>query len=176
MNNCIDITDDELKNKNNNSREPRYVCEYIKVKEDGTIIKYDESNAKFDKKKPKSDELRTINNLFLKLSWEIDILCRINENGVSTPDIRRICNKLEYWDIKNIYGSKSDNSKKSKLKHRISKQCNNFVLDITNDECDLTNDEAIKQIIDIYSDSRYKHVDKIVLFGKNDLIKVFKRK
>lgn len=52
---------------------------------------------------------------------------------------------------------------------------NNYI-DITDDEYDLINDEAIKQIIEIYSDSRYKYVDKIVLFGKNDLIKVFKRK
>ena len=52
---------------------------------------------------------------------------------------------------------------------------NNYI-DITDDEYDLINDEAIKQIIEFYNNYELYYVDKIVLFGKNDLIKVFKRK
>ena len=171
-----DITLDVLEYANKDPIEPKYVCKYIKEKEDGTIIIYNEKNAKFDKRKPKDDELRTINTLREKLGWNIEILYRINKDGVSTPDIRRICDELEYWDIKNIYGAKTDNSRKSKLKHRISKQCSNFIFDITNCQCNLTNEESIEQVKNIYCDLECRHVNKILLIGKNSLIKVFKRK
>ena len=175
-NNYEDITEDMKKTENNNLLEPKYVCKYIKEMENGAIIIYDESNSKFDKKKHNDDELRTIYTLRNLLCWNIEILFRVNKDGISTPDIRRICDTLEYWDIKNIYKSKTLNSRKSKLKHRITKQCNNFVFDINNDMCDLTNEEAIEQIAKIYFDYQCRHVDKIILIGKNNFIKCFKRK
>ena len=171
----IDITEDMINEKCDKPLESRYVCEYIKVCSDGNIIKYDESNAKFDMRRVNSDELKTINTLREKLGWNILILHRINMDRVSTPDIKRLQDN-EYYDIKNIYGSESKNSRKEKLLHRVSKQCNNFVFDITNKECDLSNQEAIEQIIHIYNKEVFKHVKIIVLIGKKDYIKVYKRK
>ena len=62
-----DITKRMFKNASLNPIEPIYVCKYIKEMEDETIIVYDESNVKFDRRGPKSDELRTINTLVNKL-------------------------------------------------------------------------------------------------------------
>lgn len=171
-----DITKEMLKEGSLNPIKPIYVCKYIKDMKDGTIIIYDESNVKFDKRRPKTDELRTINTLVDRLGWNIEIIYRINKDGISTPDIRRIQGGIEYWDIKNIYMAKTDNSKKSKLKHRITKQCNNFIFDLNNKECDLSNDEALEQINRIYDDHECSHVDKILLLGKSNMIRVFKRK
>lgn len=83
---------------------------------------------------------------------------------------------LEYWEIKNIYKSENLNSRKSKIKHKITKQCNNFIFDLRNNSCDLTNLEALNQVKQVYNDVRYRHVDKILLLGKNNFIRCYKRK
>ena len=62
-----DITLEMLKLASIKPMEPKYVCEYKKQMEDGTIIIYNEDNTKFDKRNPKNDELRTINTLKEKL-------------------------------------------------------------------------------------------------------------
>lgn len=181
MNNYIDITDDELKNKKNYSREPRYVCEYIKVKEDGTIIKYDESNAKFDKKLMNKDELRCINLLRNFFDWNIQIIKKINiPEGIRCPDIRNISsNELEYWDIKCIYKSKNLKSKKNKVSHAINSakgQTHNIIIDGNNEYCDLDNEEIIRQLNSVFNNIHYKWINKIIIFGKNGFVRYFKRK
>lgn len=120
--------------------------------------------------------MKTIYYLREKLKWNIHIVRRINEDGISTPDIRRLEGYFEYWDIKNIYESKTSNSRKSKIKHRITKQCNNFIFAYRNIFSDLTNLEAISQVKQIYNDVRYRHVNMILLFGKNNFIRCYKRK
>jgi len=110
-----------------------------------------------------------------KLGWDIDSVHRINKpDGVKTPDIR--VNDKEYWEIKNIYKAETEKSKQSKLIHRVTNQCNNFIFDISNKECNLVNKEAVEQVKKIYNDLRYSHVNKIVLIGKKGLIRVYKRK
>ena len=172
-----DITKEMLKEASLNPTKPIYVCKYIKEMKDGTIIIYDESNAKFDKRRPKNDELRTINTLVDRLGWNIEIIYRINKDGISTPDIRRIQGGIEYWDIKNIYMAKTDNSKNNKIRHAIDdgkKQAVNFVIDLNNIDCNITNKEAIKQLKIVFNNSRYNSwLNRIVLLGKNNFIKIF---
>lgn len=155
---------------------PKLVSEYIKVVSDDNIIFFNENNCRFDSHGPKNDEMKTIYYLREKLKWNIHIVRRINEDGISTPDIRRLEGYFEYWDIKNIYESKTSNSRKSKIKHRITKQCNNFIFDYRNIFSDLTNLEAISQVKQIYNDVRYRHVNMILLLGKNNFIRCYKRK
>lgn len=128
MNKFVHVTKIMINNGNLNPIIPELVSEYIKIDETGKIKIYNEKNCHFDSHGPKKDELSTINYLRDKLKWDIQIIIRINENGVSTPDIRRVNEFLEYWKIKNIYKSESLNSKKSKIKHKITKQCNNLFL------------------------------------------------
>lgn len=170
-----DITKEMITNINDKPKELGHIFEFIKKNEDGSEIIYNTSNAQFDKKALHPDELKTVDTLKNKLGWDIDSIHRINKpDGIKTPDIR--VNGSEYWEIKNIYEAETEKSKKSKLIHRVTKQCNNFIFDISNEKCNLTNEEGIEQVKKIYNDSRYYHVNKIVLIGKEDFIKIYKRK
>ena len=149
MERCKDITKEIYRERNINPDEPIFVSKYIKKMADGSLVIYDETNAKFDKRMPKNDELKTINTLRNKLGWNIEILFRINKDGVSTPDIRRIQKDLEYYDIKNIYAAKTENSRINKIRHAIDdgkKQTTNFIIDLNNTDCNITNKEAVKQL------------------------------
>ena len=154
------------------------ICEYITKDKYGNTIIYNETNAKFDKKGPNKDEVRAIDILRNKMGWDIDFIRRINEpDNISTPDLKRYINKsYEYWEIKTLKKSKSEKSKKYKIKHKLSKQCKDFVFDLNDIECDLTNYETIQQIKEVYRDNRFDFVNRIVLLGKSNLIKVYKRK
>lgn len=81
------------------------------------------------------------------LGWEIDIVHRVNiPEGVKTPDIYA---EGEYWDIKNYNKALTSKSRFKKIRHSIEPnldQANNFIIDLNNNDCDLTNNEAILQI------------------------------
>ncbi|MDD7630309.1 MAG: hypothetical protein PUJ60_04625 [bacterium] len=100
----IDITEEKVKNKNINPREPKEVFVYKQ---------YDLSNAKFDKKGLSNDEKRSVGSLIKFLGWEIDIVHRVNiPDGVKTPDIYA---EGEYWDIKNYKKSLTSKSEFQKV-------------------------------------------------------------
>lgn len=162
----IDITKEKVKNRNINPREPKEVFEYKQ---------YDLSNAKFDKKGLSSDEKRSVASLIKFLGWEIDIVHRVNiPEGVKTPDIYA---EGEYWDIKNYKKSLTSKSRFKKIRHSIEPnldQANNFVIDLNNKDCDLTNNGAILQINKVFKD--FEKVQKIVLIGKSEQIYYFIKK
>ena len=72
----VDITEDMINEKRDNPLEPRYVCEYIKEYRDGNIIKYDKSNAKFDKFGLNYDEMKTVKKIQSILSGILNLLER----------------------------------------------------------------------------------------------------
>lgn len=149
----------------------KYKC----IDKDGNITVFNIENAIFDKKGLQPSELKTVNILRKKLGWDIEIIHRINvPEGIKCPDIR--INKKEYWEIKNIYASKTINSHSKKLSHRITKQCNNFIFDISNDSCSLSNHEAMQQIYGIFNNKLYSNVNNIILIGKEDIIRKFEKK
>ena len=44
------------------------------------------------------------------------------------------------------------------------------------DGCDLSNDEAIKQIEECLNSERYNWIENVILVGKADVIKIYKKK
>ena len=181
MKNYVDITLDELRNKKDYPREPKYVSEYIKEIEDGTIIRYDESNAKFDKRGANSDEVSTINRIINYFGWNIEIIRRINiPEGIRCPDIRnRSSDVLEYWDIKGIYKSITINSRNNKISHAINSargQAKNIIIDINNKDCELDNEEVIKQIKNVLNNKLNRWINKVIILGKNEFVRYYKRK
>lgn len=162
----IDITKEKVKNRNINPREPKEVFVYKQ---------YDLSNAKFDKKGLSSDEKRSVASLIKFLGWEIDIVHRVNiPDGVKTPDIYA---DGEYWDIKNYKKSLTSKSRFQKIWHSIDKglnQANNFVVDLNNKDCNITNHEALKQINKAYRN--FEKLNCVILLGKDNKNYYLKRK
>lgn len=174
-----DVTQEMIKNKNLNPIEPREVFKYHKKNLDGSITTYDISNSKFDSKKPDKEEISSIKRLRDIFGFNIEILHRVNEDKVSTPDIRNILEDLEYWDIKGIHKSETLNSKNNKISHAIresKKQTPNVVIDLNRSDCDLSNNEAIEQLFRVFNNEYYDWIEKIIIFGKDDLVKYYKRK
>ena len=177
----IDITKELLSNINKDTQEPIDIYEYIKLSKNNYNIIFNEKNAIFDKKGLNQEEKEIILKIREIFGWNIGIIHRINmPNGIRTPDIRNLSsNEIEYWDIKNIKKVLSINSRKNKIKHVIESgkgQTINFILNVNNKNCNLTNKEIINQIDKIYQNPRYLWVNKIILLGDNNYIKVFKRK
>ena len=68
-------------------------------------------------------------------------------------------------------------SRFKKIRHSIEPnldQANNFVIDLNNKDCDLTNNGAILQINKVFKD--FEKVQKIVLIGKSEQIYYFIKK
>ena len=124
-----------------------------------------ESDKMSELKKVKLSEIDDFNNhpfKVIKNNNFYELVDSIKENGLLTPLIVR---KKEDGRYELISGHR----RKQALEVLGILECNVEIRD-------LDNDEAIKQIIDIYNNYELYYVDKIILFGKNDLIKVFKRK
>lgn len=84
-----------------------------------------------------------------------------------------------YYDVKAPKRSSSNKSKKCKITHAFDQakgQTKNVIISLLRDECDLTNIEAVYQIINALKRPRYSWLDKIILVGKNDYLKIYKRK
>ena len=157
-----------------------HLYEYVKFDLNNNYIIYNKNNAIFDRKGPSFEELCTIYKIISIFKWKVGIVHRINHpDGIKTPDIINLSSKeIEYWDIKNIKEAISTNSKKNKIRHIIESgkgQTTNFIIDINNYNCNLTNEDVLKQINAIYDNPRYCWVNKILFFGKNDYVKLFKR-
>lgn len=105
------------------------------------------------------------------------------KKGVRTPDAEYY-NKLlhtykRYYDIKAPKKSNSIKSKKHKITHSLDQakgQTKNVIISLLRDECDLTNIEAVHQIINALKRPKYSWLNSVILVGKNNFIKVYKRK
>lgn len=147
MKNFIDITSEVLSCGNLHFVEPQVNMLYIKRNIDGTIIRYDTDNCKFDNSNLNIDEMSTVYRIINNFGWNIGILRRINvPEGVRCPDFQNLSsNVLEYWDIKGIYKSQTEKSKSKKITHLFYEakgQAENIVIDLNRSGCDLSNDEA----------------------------------
>ncbi len=143
-----DITEKMMKNISLVPNEYREVFEYYKKNPDETITIFNTDNTKFDPRGPNAYEKATIGRLKEIFGFDIDFVHRVNQNNISTPDIRNRIEKLEYWDIKNFEESKSENAKNSKILNAIRKKKNqtvNFVVDLNSPKCDLDNKSALHQ-------------------------------
>ena len=101
---------------------------------------------------------------------KVRIIPRINEpKNIKTPDYM-IRNKK--YDLKQING----NGKyviQGNLKGK-QKQADNFVIDITNSK--LNNEDAIKQIQNIYNSKHYLWIDRIILIKNKEFLIIYRRK
>lgn len=176
-----DVTNEMLKQASNNTIEPEYIEELYVYTDDGNIkIKYTNENATFRKKNAKEDENKTVKRLKEKLGWNMQRLREVEKpDNVRTPDLKRIINDdFEYWDIKNIGKSETANSNKKKISRAFEEsigQTHNVVIDLNRKDCDLTNEEALNQIALAFKNPKFNSVKIVVLLGKNNLIKAFKR-
>lgn len=169
-----DITNKLIKNAIPNDNDIPEISKYLK---------YNLKNAKFDTKDINELERLALKKIQNKIGGQFNIIHRVQEKGVRTPDTEYY-NKLlhtnkRYYDIKSPKKSNSIKSKKSKITHAFDQakgQTKNVIISLLRDECDLTNIEAIHQITDALNRPKYSWLDRVILVGKNDYIKVYKRK
>jgi len=101
---------------------------------------------------------------------EIRIVPRINEpEGIKTPDY--IING-ESFDLKEIHGHSVNTLYNAITRQR--KQSSNFIFDISSTE--LSQEESIRQIKDIYKSKHKSWINKIILIKNNEILIIFKRK
>lgn len=170
----IDVTDVLLKNAKPN---------YSKIKELFEYQKYNISNAKFDKKDITILERAASRIIQNKIGGIFELIHRVQVNGVSTPDAKyfnkKFFNKEIYFDIKSPKKSENLKSKLQKISRQFNEvkhQANNIIISLLREDCDLSNNEAIKQIEECLSCKRYSWVENVILVGKDELIKIYKKR
>ena len=169
-----DITDSILKQAipNNNP-----IPEIYKYK------KYNLKNSKFDTKDITDVERETLKIIQNKIGGQFNIIHRVQVKGVRTPDAEYY-NKLlhkykRYYDIKAPRKSNNEKSKDSKVYHlfdQVKGQANCIIISLLREECNLSNNDAVKQIINNIIKERYRFIKVVILVGNNNYIRVFKRK
>ena len=106
---------------------------------------------------------------------EIYINPRVNyPKNISTADY--LWNN-ELWDLKELKKSSSLKRAVDNAIKNCEKQCNNFILDLT--DCKLNNKEIIKQVKNIFNPTSklYRQwVNKIIIKRNNDVICIFIKK
>lgn len=153
------------------------------IPEISKYLKYNLKNAKFDTKDIDELERLALKKIQNKIGGQFNIIHRVQEQGVRTPDTEYY-NKLlhtnkRYYDIKSPKKSNSIKSKKHKITHAFDQakgQTKNIIISLLRNECDLTNLEAVHQITNALNRPDYSWIDRVILVGKNDYIKVYKRK
>lgn len=163
-NKYIDITEETLskcKQKYKLTEQQYY------IDEDGTRHNVDN---KYVILKPTEREKEVANMLGELYGGKIKIIPRVNEpKNIKTPDY---IVKNRRYDLKQISG----NGKyviQGNLKGK-QKQADNFVIDITKSEMSI--DEAIRQIENIYNSKHFLWLDRIILLKDKEFLKIFKRK
>ncbi len=172
--NYEDITKDVVLNANPNNQE---ISEIFKYK------KYDLKNAVFDTKDIKEIDRLTLKKIQNKIGGQFNLIHRVQEKGIRTPDSEYF-NKLlhknkRYYDVKAPSKSKTIKSKKKKIARQFDEakgQTNNIIISLLKTDCDLSNREAVYQITECLSNKRYSWIDNVILCGKNDFIKIYKKK
>lgn len=154
-----------------------------KIPEIFKYLKYNQKNASFDTKDITDIERITLKKIQNKIGGQFNIIHRVQEKGVRTPDAEYY-NKLlhtnkRYYDIKAPKKSNNIKSKKHKITHSLDQakgQTKNVIISLLRDECDLSNTEAVHQIINALNRPEYSWLNNVILVGKNDYIKIYKRK
>lgn len=178
INSYVDITEEIIRKAKKNPDKPIDIFE-LKIKDkDGNEIIYTTENALFDTKGPNTEEIESIERLRKIFGWDIGMIRRINEpSGIRTPDIQNMYTK-EYWDIKGIHKSKTEKSKAKKISRAFDEaknQTTNIVIDLNRKDCDLTNEEALQQIITALNRQKYEWIEQVILLGKEEFIKYYKK-
>lgn len=161
-NGYIDITQQFKGTKEYNIEEQQY---FIDVNGQKYVV-----DDKYVILRPSEREKEVAKMLGQLYGKKIRIIPRINKpEGIKTPDY--MVND-EKFDLKEITG----NGKyviQGNLKGK-NRQAINFVIDIT--KSNISYDEAIRQIKNIYSSKHYLWVDKIILIQNTNVLKIYKRK
>ena len=170
----VDITDEILKNSTPN---------YSKIKKIFEYKEYNLSNTKFDTKDITDLELDVARRIQDKIGGVFELIHRVQIDRVTTPDAKYSNKKLfdmaKYFDIKSPKRSENLNSKNKKISRQFDeakKQANNIIISLLRDNCDLTNNDAIIQIEKCLKNDRYNWIESVILIGKNDYIKIYKKK
>lgn len=163
-NKYIDITEETL---SKGKQKYKLTEQQYYIDEDGT--RYNVDN-KYVILKPTEREKEVANMLGELYGGKIKIIPRVNEpKNIKTPDY---IVKNRRYDLKQISG----NGKyviQGNLKGK-QKQADNFVIDITKSEMSI--DEAIRQIENIYNSKHFLWLDRIILLKDKEFLKIFKRK
>lgn len=169
-----DISNEVLKNATPN---------YSKIEELFEYKEYNLSNANFDTKDITILERTAAKKIQDKIGGTIKLIHRVQIENVSTPDVKyfneKIFDKEKYFDIKSPKKSESLKSKSQKISRQFNEvkhQTNNIIISLLRDGCDLSNDEAIKQIKECLNSERYNWIENVILVGKADVIKIYKKK
>lgn len=159
-----DITEKILKNGNQQYKlkEQQY---YI----DGGGNRYN-VDGKYVILNPTEREKEVANMLGSLYGGKIKIIPRINEpKGIKTPDY---IVKNKRYDLKQIKGD-GKYVIQGNLKGK-QKQADNFIIDITKSK--ISNEEAIRQIENIYNSKHFLWLNRIILLKDKEFLKVYKRK
>lgn len=163
-NKYVDITEETL---SKGKQKYKLTEQQYYIDEDGT--RYNVDN-KYVILKPTEREKEVANMLGELYGGKIKIIPRVNEpKNIKTPDY---IVKNRRYDLKQISG----NGKyviQGNLKGK-QKQADNFVIDITKSEMSI--DEAIRQIENIYNSKHFLWLDRIILLKDKEFLKIFKRK
>ena len=143
------------------------------IPEISRYLKYNLKNASFDMKDIADIERITLKQIQNKIGGQFNIIHRVQEKGVRTPDAEYY-NKLlhtykRYYDIKASKKSDSIKSKNCKISRAFDQakgQTNNVIISLLRDECDLTNIEAVHQIINALKRPKYSWLNSVILLGK----------
>lgn len=153
------------------------------IPEISKYLKYNLKNASFDMKDITDIERITLKQIQNKIGGQFNLIHRVQEKGVRTPDAEYY-NKLlhvnkRYYDVKAPKKSNSIKSKNCKITHAFDQaknQTRNVIISLLRDECDLTNVEAVHQITKALNRPKYSWLNNVILVGKNNFIKIYKRK
>lgn len=169
-----DITNEVLKNT---------IPGHSKIKKIFEYKEYNLSYAKFDTKDIINLEIDVARKIQNKIGGVFELIHRVQIDGVSTPDAKyfnkQIFNIVKYFDIKSPKKSESLNSKNKKISRQFDeakRQANNIIISLLRDSCDLSNKDAIVQIEKCLKNERYNWIECVILIGKDDLIKIYKKK
>ena len=150
------------------------------------IFKYKEYNlfnSKFDKKDISLIEINTLKNIQRLIGGNFTLIHRVQKDSVKTPDCE-YRNKLlfknkRYFEIKSPKRCMTSNSKKHKISRQFDEakfQSKNIIISLLRNECNISNKVAIKQIRNCLSNKRYGWINIVIFLGKNNYIKVYKKK
>ena len=145
--------------------------------------KFNLKNSKFDTKDITDVERETLKVIQNKIGGEFNIIHRVQVKGIRTPDAEYY-NKLlhkykRYYDVKAPKFCINNKSKNKKIYHQFDEakgQTNNIIISLLMDDCNLSNKEANLQVEHNMSKPDYRWIKTVILVGKNNYFKIYKRK
>ena len=169
-----DITDYLVSNSSNNINNIETIFRYKK---------YNLSNSKFDTRDITDVEINTVKKIQELIGGKFKLIHRIQNDNICTPDCEYINMLLfktkKYFEIKAPMYCKSINNKNKKISRQIDEakhQSRNIIISLLRDNCNLNESDATIQMCNCLNNIRYRWIDIIILIGKNNYIKVYKKK